>query len=155
MGSFQYQRIVQRHETDATGLLQSSNYFRYMEECECAFFRRLGLSFFKQNTNIVFPRVSTHCQVLRPITDGTQLIIIPFIKKLGTSSLTFEFTFFKNDHITNSPVIAEGEFSIVSCLYDELKGRLVSSPIEHEMKTILSGYLKHDKKPMLRSDLQC
>ncbi|MCA8970522.1 MAG: acyl-CoA thioesterase [Planctomycetes bacterium] len=41
--SFTYERRVEFAETDMAGILHFANYFRYMEECEHAFFRSLGL----------------------------------------------------------------------------------------------------------------
>ena len=41
---FKMQRRVEFAETDMAGILHFSNYLRYMEEVEHAFFRSLGLS---------------------------------------------------------------------------------------------------------------
>ena len=140
MNFFTYRRVVQRHESDSTGLLHSSNYFRYMEECECAFFRNLGLSFFRQGSNVVFPRVSTRCQMLSPIKNGDHISISMSVKKLGRSSMTLQFLFFESASSEQDSLVAKGDFSIVSCMYDEVKKKLVSIPIELEMRAKISGY---------------
>ena len=42
--SFEFQRRVEFHETDLAGIVHFSNFFRYMEDCEHAFYRSLGYS---------------------------------------------------------------------------------------------------------------
>lgn len=145
MNKFIYYRIVRRHELDLMGLLQSSNYFRYMEECECAFFRSLGMSFYQSDSKIVFPRVSTSLQIFTPIKNNESILISTFIKKLGRSCMTFHFDFFyhSSDQLVadHNKIIASGEYVIVSSIYDENKKKLVSTPIDNKMKSKILKYV--------------
>ena len=45
---FKVRRRVEFSETDMAGIVHYSNFFRYMEAAEHAFFRSLGLSIHKQ-----------------------------------------------------------------------------------------------------------
>lgn len=141
MDYFSYRRLIRNHESDSTGLLQASNYFRLMEECECAFFRSLGLSFFKKGSDTVFPRVSTRLTTLYPIKNGDKIVINTYVKRLGGSSMTLRFLFYKEEDVEQKLEIANGEFSVVSCVYDKVKNRLKSVPIERGMRSKILGYL--------------
>lgn len=140
MEKFCFPRAVRGYEIDASGLLQSGNYFRYMEECECAFFKDMGLSFFKKGSEVVFPRVSTHCKVHLPIKNEDELFITPYLEKISRSSITFLFEFFKQDKEGNRYLVAQGGFSIVACIYNEDEKKLMSTPMGDDMRNKLLAY---------------
>lgn len=142
MKFFTYERVVRRYESDSTGLVNSSNYFRYMEESECAFFRSLGLSFFKKGSDVVFPRVSTKCQMLFPIKSGDKISINVSVKNLGKNSITLQFLFFNLIGDNSNILVAKGEFSIVSCVYNDGYGKLTPVPIELQMRQKVIPYVQ-------------
>jgi len=144
MKEFSYSRVVRKYEVDSTGLLQVSNYFRYMEECECAFLRSLGLSFFDENDDTVFPRVSTNCQVFSPTRCGDQIVIYATLEKLSRSSMVFLFDFFQEEKDGRRQVVAEGKLSIVACTYDGVKKQLRSVPIKDKMRSKIVEYMSTD-----------
>ena len=63
-------RRVQFAETDMAGIVHFSNYFRWMEEVEHAFFRSLGLSVVdaaRAACDIGWPRVNVACEFYGPV----------------------------------------------------------------------------------------
>lgn len=143
MHCFAYERRIRRHETDATQLLQSANYFRLMEECECAFLRSLDLTFFIPEDDLIFPRVNVSCNVLHPLRSGDLVTIELIIKRLGVSSMTFSYLFLNRQEVH----VADGEISIVSCVHNSDTEQLKPVPLRREMKERLSHYsMKEDVK---------
>jgi acyl-CoA thioesterase FadM len=65
---FTVSRRVQFCETDLAGVLHFSNYYRLLEEVECAFWRAQGLSVIGSDgeKTISWPRVSSSCEYYAP-----------------------------------------------------------------------------------------
>ncbi len=63
------QRRVEFSETDAAGIVHFSNFFRYMESAEHAFFRSLGYSIMMRRFDppLGFPRVHVSCDYRSPL----------------------------------------------------------------------------------------
>ena len=58
VSEFVYRRRVQFPETDATGIVHFTNFFKYMEEAEHAMWRAAGLSIAAPGAEIGWPRVA-------------------------------------------------------------------------------------------------
>ena len=67
LSSFVYRRRVQFPETDATGIVHFSNYFRYIEEAEHAMWRAAGLSIAPPGAAIGWPRVGASFDYRKPL----------------------------------------------------------------------------------------
>lgn len=64
---FHYRRRVTFPETDATGIVHFSNFFRYIEEAETAMWRAAGLSPVAANGTTWWPRVHASFDYRRPL----------------------------------------------------------------------------------------
>lgn len=65
---FETTERVQFSETDMAGIVHFSNFFRYMERVEHAFFRSLGLSMVEHGEDRVgWPRVHASCDYMAPL----------------------------------------------------------------------------------------
>ena len=62
-----YHRQVQFPETDASGIVHFTNFFKYMEEAEHAMWRAAGLSIAKRNAEIGWPRVAASFEFKKPL----------------------------------------------------------------------------------------
>ena len=62
-------RRVEFADTDMAGIMHYSNFFRFMETAEHAFFRSLGLSIFPRRSDppVGWPRVHAECDFKRPL----------------------------------------------------------------------------------------
>lgn len=62
-----YRRRVQFPETDATGIVHFTNFFKYMEEAEHALWRAAGLSIAAPGAEVGWPRIATSFEFRRPL----------------------------------------------------------------------------------------
>lgn len=112
---FRTRRRVQFCETDMAGVMHFSNYLRWMEDAEHAFWRSIGLSVHdackgRGGELISFPRVAVHCEYASParFEDELELTVRP--TRLGAKSLTFEVEFHRDGRR-----IARGTTTAVCC----------------------------------------
>ncbi len=105
-------RIVQFADTDLAGVVHFSNYFRYMEEVECGFWRSLGISVNipAGDGHIGWPRVSVSCEYARParFEDDVELAIT-------LTEITDKSVSFKCEFRIDGVCIATGRSSAVCC----------------------------------------
>ncbi|MEK6675871.1 MAG: thioesterase family protein [Planctomycetota bacterium] len=118
-------RRVQFAETDAAGVLHFSNYYRYMEEVEHAFWRSLGLSVIHNHSDTVisWPRVATSCEYFAPAYFEEELVLHFGISSLGESSLSYEVVFQRGEGR-----IALGKTTAVCCMMEGGTFRAVRVP---------------------------
>ena len=62
-----YRRRVQFPETDASGIVHFTNFFKYVEEAEHALWRSAGVSINQRHRNIGWPRVAASFEFRRPL----------------------------------------------------------------------------------------
>ena len=89
---------IQFVDTDLTKRIHYSSIFRYFERMDHDFFRKIGYSYndlFKQGYE--FPRVHVECNYLGEIGYEDLLEAQTTITKIGNSSFTYLFQFFKED----------------------------------------------------------
>src|SRR5688500_16967097 len=103
---------VQFSETDMAGVVHFSNFFRWMEEVEHAYFRSLGLSvaLLTDETHLGWPRVSATCDFFAPVRFEEEVKLTFRITKLGEKSLNYEVEF-----SSNNKRIALGKTTSVCC----------------------------------------
>ena len=109
---FQSEKRVEFRDTDAAGIAHFSAFFIYMEQAEHAFWRSLGHSVMHEDADgkISWPRVSAHCDYSTPARFEEILQIEVSIARLGRKSVTYDFTF-SRDQLT----IARGTMTSVCC----------------------------------------
>ena len=110
--TFRTTRLVEFGDTDMAGIVHFAQFFRYMEAAEHLLLRSLGLSvaFEWEGKKIGFPRVAASCDYLRPARFDDLLTITVAISRLGRSSVTYDFEFFKEEEL-----IARGQLTAVFC----------------------------------------
>jgi YbgC/YbaW family acyl-CoA thioester hydrolase len=104
---------VQFSETDMAGVVHFSNFFRWMEEVEHAFFRSLGLSvaMTHDGVDIGWPRVSVSCDYFAPARFEDEIRLNLRVVKVGKKSLNYEVDFFRGEQR-----IAHGKATSVCCM---------------------------------------
>lgn len=132
---FVYERRVNFADTDTAGIVHFSNYYRYMEEAEHAYFRSLGLTIMKKRADgvvIGWPRVSSQCQYLAPAFYDNVLLVHVNLERLGYKSLTWHMT------ITHEGrKLSQGRMKTACCLcYPD--HRLESIPIPEDYTSRLT-----------------
>ena len=126
---FKIVRRVEFSETDMAGIVHYSNFFRYMESVEHAFFRSLGLSVVmdKVDPPVGWPRVHAECDYLQPLRFEDEVEIHLLVSEKKSKSLGYLFKFRKLNGA--SPVeIARGRLTVV-CVTRNSEGVMKSVTI--------------------------
>src|SRR5881394_2601000 len=94
---FRLRRRVEFSETDMAGIVHYSNFFRYMESAEHAFFRSLGFSIVTREVDppVGWPRVHASCDYKAPLRFEDEVEIHLVVTEKKSKSLTYEFRFRK------------------------------------------------------------
>ena len=134
-GEFVLKRRVQFAETDLAGVLHFSNYYRMMEEAECAFWRSLGKSVLDTDPDakVGWPRVASSCTYLAPVRFEDELELALSIVEVGTTSVTWAVEFRRG----GKPV-AQGRMTSVCCAMTG--GEFGPTPIPDGVRSILAAH---------------
>jgi acyl-CoA thioester hydrolase len=122
-------RRVEFSDTDMAGIVHFSNFFRYMETAEHAFFRSLGRSVVMPEFDppLGLPRVHAECDYLHPLRFEDEVEIRMLVADKTARSLTYVFRFRKLNH--HPPIeVARGRLKVV-CVAHGPDGKLKSVPL--------------------------
>jgi YbgC/YbaW family acyl-CoA thioester hydrolase len=131
---FVTQRRVEFSHTDMAGIMHFSNYYFYMEEAEHEFFRSLGLSIMKKQSDDVvigWPRISANCTFEAPARFEDILDIHVNVERKGVKSLTIRYEFFRGE-----TRVAHGRMKTACCLCRH-DAPLESIPIPPEYDSVI------------------
>ncbi|HEY6169441.1 MAG TPA: thioesterase family protein [Verrucomicrobiae bacterium] len=126
---FKATRRVEFSETDAAGIVHYSNFFRYMETAEHAFFRSLGFSVMTRQVDppVGWPRVHAECDYQQPLHFEDEFEIHMLVSEKKAKSLSYLFKFRK----LNAPhpvEVARGRLTVV-CVTRDGHGKMSAAPI--------------------------
>jgi acyl-CoA thioester hydrolase len=112
--TFKLTRQVEFSDTDVAGIMHFSNFFRYMEAAEHAFFRSLGTSIHVAGSNLGWPRVHAGCDFKYPLRFEDLVEIRLLVNEKKKKSLVYTFIFRK---LNEQPVreVARGTL-VVACV---------------------------------------
>jgi acyl-CoA thioester hydrolase len=116
-------RRVQFADVDSAGIVHYSHYFRYMEECEHAMWRAVGLSIAPRGAEIAYPRVATSATYLQPLRFEDEVEVTVRVVAITRSSIRYACTVRRGDQIA-----AELALTIV-CVRLAADGSFASTPI--------------------------
>ncbi|MHC4515242.1 MAG: acyl-CoA thioesterase [Planctomycetota bacterium] len=152
---FKTERIVEFAETDMAGILHFSNYFRYMEAAEHAFFRSLGLSVHTHSPTgrshgaWGAARVSVSCTYAQPLRyeDVVELHVV--VKEKRTRSISYVVVFRKKGGAASEEPslteVARGEMTVVFIAKaegrDELKAVSIPPEVDSRVEAAPPGLL--------------
>ncbi|MEM0966673.1 MAG: thioesterase family protein [Verrucomicrobiota bacterium] len=102
-------------ETDMAGIVHFSNYFRYMEIAEDAFFREHGQSLIRREEGEVhgWPRVRASCDFKAPISFGEEVEIVLFVSEVKVRAIEFAFALYRVEDGLRGKKIARGRMTTV------------------------------------------
>src|SRR5687767_11195351 len=94
---FKIVRRVEFSETDMAGIVHYSNYFKYMETAEHAFFRSLGFSIVTKNIEspVGWPRVHAECDFKHPLYFEDDVEVHLLVAEKRSKALSYIFRFRK------------------------------------------------------------
>src|SRR5262245_63849262 len=134
---FKLTRQIDFAETDMAGIMHFSNFFRFMEAAETAFFRSLGQSIYPRDLHSVgWPRVLADCDFKRPLRFEDLVEIHLLVRAKGEKSLTYSFIFRK---LNEAPVreVARGSVVTACVSRDKENGKMVAVPIPPEIGNLI------------------
>jgi YbgC/YbaW family acyl-CoA thioester hydrolase len=110
------------------GIVHYSNFFKYMEVAEHAFFRSIGFSVVTRNVDppVGWPRVHAECDYKRPLRFEDEIEIRMFVTKKKSKSLTYEFRFRKIER-ADLVDVARGSLTVVCVRHQN--GRMKAATI--------------------------
>ncbi len=130
---FKIIRRVEFSETDMVGIVHYSNFFRYMETAEHAFFRSIGYSIVSNQTNppVGWPRVHASCDFRQPLRFEDEVEVHMLVTEKKSKSLSYEFRFRK---LNANPIVevARGKLTVV-CVTCDPQGKMTAAQIPHEI----------------------
>lgn len=130
---FTITRRVEFSETDMAGIMHFSNFFRFMETAEHAFFRSLGFSIVTTQTDppVGWPRVHASCDFKLPLRFEDEVEVRLLVAEKRTKALTYQFQFRKaNDPA--KPLVAVGRITAV-CVTKDATGAMAARAIPSEI----------------------
>jgi YbgC/YbaW family acyl-CoA thioester hydrolase len=130
---FRLQRRVEFSETDAAGIVHFSNFFRYMESVEHAFFRSLGHSVMLKDHQppLGFPRVHAECDYQSPLRFEDLVEMHLLVREKKPKSISYQIRF-RNLSATPVREVARGVLTVV-CVAKHDDGSFRSTRIPHEL----------------------
>ena len=143
---FKYQRMVEFADTDLAGIMHFSNFFRFVECAEHAFFRSLGFRVHTANgsEHQGWPRLEVSCKFLKPARFEQTLEVCLRIEEIRTSSLRYGFSIFVLD-APERLAVATGTCSIIHVELDTKAHEIRKAPIPAALRQkleIAMGALK-------------
>ena len=120
-------RRVEFNETDMAGIVHYSNFFRYMEYAEHAFFRSLGRSIVDPDLGVGWPRVHCNCDYNHPLMFEDELEIHMLISAKKSKTMSYQFRFRKD-----GTEVARGNVTVV-CVRRNETGVIKSTHIPSEI----------------------
>lgn len=123
---FKLIRRVEFCETDMAGIVHYSNFFRYMESAEHAFYRSLGFSvtLAKEGGIKGLPRVHASCDYRAPLRCEDEVEIHLIVREKRAKTLTYDFIFRKGETL-----VAHGVLTIVCVEFDPATKSMKSVPL--------------------------
>jgi len=131
---YSLKRRVTFAETDLAGVMHFSNYYRWMEEVEHAFWRSAGSSVVVRgdDSEVSWPRVATSCEYFAPAHFEDELELRFKVDNVGKRSMTYEVEFVRGEQR-----VALGRTTAVCC--STSPGKFESIPIPADLRNILEG----------------
>jgi acyl-CoA thioester hydrolase len=129
--SYRHRRRVLFSETDLAGIAHFSNFFRWMEETEHAFYRSLGLSVHPRqhgvtDTSTGWPRLKASAEYRLPLQFEEEFEVELQVAEMRSKAIRYAFVFWKYpDDPAARKVAARGELVVVA---------VVASPGTREMR---------------------
>jgi acyl-CoA thioester hydrolase len=135
---------VEFSETDMAGIVHYSNYFRYMERAEHAWFRSLGLTVFDQQDNPLYekvgwPRVHASCDYRLPLRFEEEFEVELLVEAVRPRSLRYLFYFWNKD----GKLVATGRMSVACVKKDSQTSQLRSVEIPVSLRSLIEAVPAH------------
>ncbi|HMP83265.1 MAG TPA: thioesterase family protein [Verrucomicrobiota bacterium] len=129
---FKIVRRVEFSETDMAGIVHYSNFFRYMESAEHAFFRSLGFSVVTKQVDppVGWPRVRAECDFKAPLHFEDEVEVHLLVSEKRSKSLSFVFRLRK---LNATPPVEVARGAIIVVCVTHKDGKMSAATIPKEI----------------------
>jgi len=140
---FVFTRRVEFADTDAAGIMHFSNFFRFMEVAEHAFYRSLGFTVHEfrpdaDGPRIGWPRVHAEADFRLPLRFEEEVEIELLVEEVRSRSIRYLFRFWKNANGTRQ-MAATGRFSVACVSMEGSREGMKAIPIPENFKAKLEA----------------
>ena len=90
ISEFVYHRRVQFPETDASGIVHFTNFFKYVEEAEHAMWRAAGVSIADRSSGFSWPRVAASFDFKRPLRFEDEFDVVIRVAEMKSRTIRYE-----------------------------------------------------------------
>jgi YbgC/YbaW family acyl-CoA thioester hydrolase len=108
ISTFVYRRRVQFPETDASGIVHFTNFFKYVEEAEHAMWRAAGTSINQHDRGIGWPRVAASFEFRKPLRFEDEFDVHIRVAEKTRKTIRYAASLRKDGEI-----LAEGSLTII------------------------------------------
>lgn len=131
---FEITERVQFSETDMAGIVHFSNFFRYMERVEHAFFRSLGMTVFEKagaDDRVGWPRVHASCDFLAPLQFEEEFRIELLVEEVRDKVIRYLIRLWHLD----GKLAGEGRLTTACVRKDPDTGKMKAVPIPERIRS--------------------
>lgn len=142
---FTHRRRVAFSETDLAGIMHFSNFFRWMEETEHAFYRSLGLSvhplqYGANDASTGWPRLKAAAEYRLPLNFEEEIDVELLVAEIRTRAIRYSFRFWKGgDSSAGHQLAATGELVVVAVTSDPETRKMKSTAIPEAFRLRISA----------------
>ncbi len=135
---FECQRRVEFSDTDMAGIMHFSNFYKFMETTEHAFFRSIGHGVHEtyEGYEIGWPRVQASCEFFKPVRFEDIVTIRLSIEEIRRRSVRYAHQFFLTKG-EDETLVASGLMTTACVRLTEEKGRIESIEIPDALRSKL------------------
>lgn len=128
-------------ETDLAGIMHFSNFLRWMEDAEHAFYRSLGLSVHPlahgwPDTQTGWPRLKVSAEYRQPVLFEEEVEVELLVAEMRTKAIRFAFRFWKQPDGART-LAATGEIVVVAVSAAPGTREMKSSPIPDDFRACI------------------
>jgi YbgC/YbaW family acyl-CoA thioester hydrolase len=138
---FRDRRRVEFYETDMAGIVHFSNFFRFMESAEHAFFRSLGLRLHQHQGEGMtgWARRRASCEYLAPLHYMDEVEIELRVRAKTRSTLSYDFVFRRlaPSEGSDAEEIARGSLQVVHVAREDGRGSMKASAMPAEVASAI------------------
>ncbi len=141
---FTLRKRIEFADTDLAGIMHFSNFFRFMEVTEHAFYRSLGFSVhpFRHHLEemsggpkVGWPRVHATADFRLPLNFEEEVDVELLVEEVRHRTLSYAFRFWKFPDVAEKrAVAATGRFTVVCVAMDEASGKMKAVAIPDEVR---------------------
>lgn len=141
---FTYRKRVEFADTDVAGIMHFSNFFKFMEITEHAFYRSLGFSVHPfhgdgESPQVGWPRGQASADFRLPLHFEEEIEIELLVEEIRNRTVKYFFQFWKNpDSESGKVVAATGRFTVICVSMDAETRRMKAVAIPGEWREKLA-----------------